>query len=169
MPNQDDIAVQQTLLQAHRQTLTVLLTQQALLGAAYAPPGIANGIRVARDAIAQAKQTLRDWGANVEDLPNDLDFVGPPDDATHQSRPGAPTAGGDNIFTTIGASAHGNVVGKNQIVHQTSANEPDPDDDRRAIEQLLARLERDLATGAGQIDGATLMMAAFQLRLLAGE
>jgi hypothetical protein len=77
--------------------------------------------------------------------------------------------GGDSIVTTIGAGARGNVVGKNQVVHQIIAGEPDADDDRRTIEQRLAQLESDLATSAGPLDGATSMMAAFQLRLLAGE
>src|ERR1700712_52009 len=102
MPTDDDIAAQQALLQAHRQTLSVLLTQQAQLGAAYAPPGIANGIRVARDAIAQAKRTLRDWGVSVEDLPNDLEVAGAPGDATPPVAASAPSVGGDSIVTTIG-------------------------------------------------------------------
>jgi len=60
MPDQDDIANQQTLLEMHRQTLDVLLKQQAQFGEAYAPPAIVNGIRSARDSIAQIKQSLRD-------------------------------------------------------------------------------------------------------------
>ncbi|MEP7190852.1 MAG: hypothetical protein ABI901_16805, partial [Roseiflexaceae bacterium] len=38
-----------------------------------------------------------------------------------------------------------------------------------AIAALLVRLERDLSNAAGRIDGAASTMAAFQLRLLAGE
>jgi hypothetical protein len=170
MPTDEDIAAQQALLQAHRQTLNVLLTQQAQLGAAYAPPAIANGIRVARGAVAQIKRTLREWGVSVDDLPNDVDFAATLDDVTPRVGPGAPALGGDNIVTAIGAGAQGNVVGKNQFVHQTIVGGPaDADADRRAIELLLARLESDLAASAGQLDGATSMMAAFQLRLLAGE
>ena len=71
VPNPDDIADQLELLAAHRSTLAEFLKQQALLGMAYAPPGIANGIRFARNAIKQIKATLRDWGAEVEDLPDD--------------------------------------------------------------------------------------------------
>jgi len=170
MPTDEDIAAQQALLQAHRQTLDLLLTQQAQLGAAYAPPAIANGIRAARGAVAQIKRTLRDWGVSVDDLPNDADLPAALDDRLPRPDSSAPAVGGDNIVTTIGAGAQGNVVGKNQFVHQTIAAGPaDPDADRRAIDQLLARLESDLAASAGQLDGATSMMAAFQLRLLAGE
>src|SRR4051812_38066234 len=115
MPTDDDIAAQQALLQAHRQTLNVLLTQQAQLGVAYAPPGIASGIRAARDAIAEAKRTLHDWNVEVEDLPNDQEVAGALSGAPPTVGLGAPAVGGDNIITTIGAGAHGNVVGKNQI------------------------------------------------------
>jgi len=66
MPNQDDIAAQQELLQMHRQTLDVLLKQQAQLGESYAPPAIINGIRIARASIAQIKQSLRDWGGRPD-------------------------------------------------------------------------------------------------------
>ena len=71
MPNQDDIDAQQALLQMHRQTLDVLLKQQAQFGEPYAPPAIVNGINIARASIAQIKQSLRSWGAPAEDLPND--------------------------------------------------------------------------------------------------
>ncbi len=56
VPNPDDIADQLELLAAHRSTLAEFLKQQALLGMAYAPPGIANGIRFARNAIKQIKR-----------------------------------------------------------------------------------------------------------------
>jgi hypothetical protein len=71
MPSPDDIADQLEILVAHRATLAEYLKQQALLGVAYAPPGVANGIRLTRDAIKQSKATLRDWGAEVEDHPDD--------------------------------------------------------------------------------------------------
>jgi hypothetical protein len=77
-------------------------------------------------------------------------------------------AGGDMIVANIGAGAQGIAVGKH--IQQTIAGGlADPDADRRAIEALLARLDRDLAAGADQIDGAAATMAAFQIRLLAGE
>jgi len=71
LPNPEDIASQLELLAAHRFTLAEYLKQQALLGVAYAPPGIANGIRASRSAIRQTKATLREWGAECEDLPDD--------------------------------------------------------------------------------------------------
>ncbi len=169
MPDQDDIAAQQVLLQMHRQTLNVLLRQQAQLGEAYAPPAIANGIRSARTSIAEVKQSLRDWGAPAEDLPNDLPPADAPADPAFRAGPGGSPAGGDTIVANIGAGAQGIAVGKHiqQII--TSGAEVDLDADRRAIEALLARLERDLSNGTSRIDGATVTMATFQLRLLAGE
>ena len=87
MPDQDDIANQQTLLEMHRQTLDVLLRQQAQFGEAYAPPAIVNGIRIARASIAQIKQSLHDWGAPAEDLPNDALLPDAPADPTFGQTP----------------------------------------------------------------------------------
>jgi hypothetical protein len=167
MPSENDIIAQQTLLQAHRQTLDVLLTQQAQLGEFNAPPAIVNGIRVARGSIAQIKQTLRDWNVDVDDLPNDAYPPSSPAGATPHAGPGAPPVGGDMIVARIGAGAQGIAVGKQ--IHQTIGGAADLDADRRAIESLLARLERDLADASGTIDGPAAAMAAFQIRLLAGE
>lgn len=72
MPSSDDIDMQRDLLRAHRRTLAELLKQQAMLGVAYTPPGVLHGIGNARDAIRRSKETLRGWGADVEDLPDDL-------------------------------------------------------------------------------------------------
>jgi hypothetical protein len=169
MPNQDDIAAQQALLQMHRQTLNVLLSQQAQLGETYAPPAVVNGIRIARASIAQVKQSLRDWGAPAEDLPNDAPPASAPDGSAFRVGPGVSPVGGDTIVANIGAGAQGNVVGKNFLYIPTGGVEANLDADRRVIEALLARLERDLSNGAGRLDGAAATMAAFQLRLLAGE
>jgi len=62
---------QRELLAAHRRTLAVYLKQQAALGSAYAPPGVANGIREARDGIRRGKVSLRAWGVDATDLPDD--------------------------------------------------------------------------------------------------
>jgi hypothetical protein len=70
-PSQEEIQDQLDLLASHRQTLSILLKQQAKLGEAYAPPGLANGIREARDHIKRIKTTLRDWGQRVADAPDD--------------------------------------------------------------------------------------------------
>jgi len=71
MPNPDTVTQQQELLSVHRQTLTVYLRQQAMLGVPYTPPAIAYGIREARENIQRIKSTLRDWGVAVENLPDD--------------------------------------------------------------------------------------------------
>ena len=168
MPNQDDIAAQEALLQAHRRTLGVLLEQEAKLGAAYAPPAIATGIAEARAAIAQAKRALREWGAAVDDLPDD---EAPPAAAGahgEQDWPAGAHSGGDLIVTSIGAGAQNNVVGKNQLVYQTG-DAASQQDDQHAIAELLARLDQALAGGAAQIDSAQAGMAAGYLRLLSGE
>jgi hypothetical protein len=169
MPDQDDIAAQQALLQVHRQTLDVLLRQQAQFGEAYAPPAIVNGIRIARASIAQVKQSLRDWGAPVEDLPNDAPHPDASADPALGAGPGVSPGGGDTIVAHIGAGAQGVAVGKHIQQTISGAAAADLDADRRGIAALLARLERDLSNAAGRIDGATATMAAFQLRLLAGE
>src|SRR5690242_11511784 len=170
MADEEEIAAQQALLQAHRQTLGVLLIQQAQIGAPYAPPAVVNGIRAARDAIAQIKRTLSEWGVPAADAPDDAQ----PASATDDQAPPWPAAGaaqvsGDTIVANIGAGAQGVAVGKH--IQQTIAGEfaAGQEADKRAIDQLLAQLERELAAGAGQLDAATTMMAEFQLRLLAGE
>jgi hypothetical protein len=168
MPDQDEIAAQQALLQAHRQTLDVLLIQQAQLGAAYAPPAIVNGIRAARDAIVQIKRTLGEWGVPVADSPNDAAPAAPADDlAAPRPGVGAAQVSGDMIVANIGAGAQGVVVGKHIQQTITADSAAGQDADRQAIELLLAQLERELA--ASPLDAATKMMADFQLRLLAGE
>jgi hypothetical protein len=168
MPNQDDIAAQQTLLAAHRQTLGVLLIQQARLGVAYAPPALANGIAEARAAIARIKATLRAWGEAAEDLPDDAEAPEEgPRLAGGPTLPPGPQAGGDLIVGTVGAGAQGVAIGKN--IQQTLGSASSPDDDRRAIGELLTRLDRDLAAGAGGLDPAATGMATGYLRLLAGE
>src|SRR5436190_22347028 len=112
MPNQDDIAAQQALLRVHRQTLHILLTQQAQFGEAYAPPALVNGIRGARDSIAQIKRALRDWGAPTEDLPNDTPNLPAPSDPAFRAGPDMSPAGGDTIIAQIGAGAQGIAGGK---------------------------------------------------------
>lgn len=68
----DDTAAQFELLDAYRQTLHVLLRQQALLGgSSYVSPGTANSIREARSEIKRIKAALRGSGQAVIDLPND--------------------------------------------------------------------------------------------------
>jgi hypothetical protein len=169
MPNQDEIASQQALLSAHRRTLGVLLEQQAGLGADYAPPGIANAITEARAAIARTKRALREWGVAVEDMPNDEAPPATPGASGRQPGPAPSQAGGDMIVANVGAGAQGNVIGKNQLVYQTSDGAASQEDDRRAIGELLAQLDRALAGGAAQLDSATTGIAAGYLRLLAGE
>jgi hypothetical protein len=75
MPDNDEIHNQQRLLKTYRQTLAIYLEQQAKLGAAYLPPGIAHGIREARDEIQRIKRIFRAWNIPVEDLPDDGDKI----------------------------------------------------------------------------------------------
>lgn len=166
MPSTEDIAAQQDLLQAHRQTLHVLLTQQAQFGAAYTPPAIINGIRAARAAIAQIKQILQSWGMPAADLPDDQgpdEAASPPGAVGH---PGLPTAGGDVIMATIGSGAQGVAVGKH-IQQTLGAIAPPESDDRATLGALLTALEQTLSVS--QIDSTIQAMASFQLRLLTSE
>jgi len=69
--SEEAIDDQHELLAAHRRTLAVYLKQLAALGSAYAPPGVTNGIREAREGIWRAKAALRAWSVDVADLPDD--------------------------------------------------------------------------------------------------
>lgn len=69
--SREQIDDQRELLAAHRRTLAIYLKQQAQLGSAFAPPGVANGIHEARAAIRRVKATLRGWGVAVDDYPDD--------------------------------------------------------------------------------------------------
>ena len=71
MPSQEDVNHQETLLTTHRRNLALYINQQSMIGAAYIPPAIANGIRDARDNIARIKGILHTWGVAVEDHPDD--------------------------------------------------------------------------------------------------
>ena len=68
----EQIDDQYDLLASHRRTLALYLKQQAQLGSAYAPPGVGNGVREARDAIKRVKATLLGWGQVVDDHPDDV-------------------------------------------------------------------------------------------------
>jgi DNA-binding response OmpR family regulator len=71
MPDQEDIDQQLDRLTTYRHTLATYLNQQAVLGAAHAPPGNAYGIRETREHIRRIKSVLRDWDVAVEDRPDD--------------------------------------------------------------------------------------------------
>lgn len=79
MPSQDDIADQQALLLAHRQTLNYYLKQRAHRGDADLSPAAAHDIRAARADIQRIKTALRSWGEEVEDHPDDADSNAIPD------------------------------------------------------------------------------------------
>ncbi len=160
MPSQDDIDATQALLRTHRQTLQLLLGQQAKLGV-YAPPGVLIGIGEARQAIGEAKAALRDWGVAVDDLPADAES-GPSTPATPL---GSIAPAGDVIIGTVGAGAQGVAIGK-QITQNIGAAS-NPADDRRAIEACINTCEQVL--GGANLPDAVAPVAAFQLRLLAGE
>lgn len=166
MPSEEDIDAQRALLGAHRRTLSVLLRQQATFGAAFVPPAVAAGIADARDAIARAKHELREWGVAVEDLPGDEEPSDRPDAAPRSYLPTGAQVSGDVIVASVGAGAQGVAVGKH--IHQ-AIGAGGAADDRQAIDELLARVERDLAAGSARLDAATAGMAAGYARLLAGE
>jgi hypothetical protein len=160
MPSQEDIDATQALLRTHRQTLQLLLDQQAKLGV-YAPPGVLIGIGEARQAIGQAKAALREWGVAVDDLPADAES-GP---ATPATPLGGIAPAGDVIIGTVGAGAQGVAIGK-QITQNIGAAS-NPADDRRAIEARVQACEQ--ALGGAELPDAVAPVAAFQMRLLAGE
>ncbi|MBK9941929.1 MAG: hypothetical protein IPP13_09965 [Kouleothrix sp.] len=165
MPSQDDINTMQVLLRTHRQTLGILLEQQAKLGV-YAPAGVLIGIAEARASIAQAKVALRDWGVTVDDLPNDQSSEAPPvAPGPAGAPPSAVAASGDVIIGTVGAGAQGVAIGKQ--ITQVLGSPGTPGDDRHAIDALLQRCEHELA--AAGLDATLIGMAEFQLGLLAGE
>lgn len=72
-PASDDLRAQCELLGAHRRTLWVLLTQQALHGSAHVPPAVATGIAEARSSIGTIKASIRAAGYRVSDHPFDQD------------------------------------------------------------------------------------------------
>lgn len=67
----EDIVAQQEILTSHRRRLTQLLKQQAILGAAHAPPAVAAEILEARSEIKRVKEILQGWGVSIEDHPDD--------------------------------------------------------------------------------------------------
>lgn len=71
MLSPEEIAEQQQLLAAHRRTLAVYLKQQAMIGRAYSPPALINGIDDARGTIRRIKRILNAAGVAVPDDPDD--------------------------------------------------------------------------------------------------
>ncbi len=69
--DQDAIDRQMELLRVQRSRLSDLLLQEAMQGAAWAPPAVSGGIREARAAIKKIKSTLRGWGVVVDNHPDD--------------------------------------------------------------------------------------------------
>jgi len=101
MPSPEEIADQQKLLATYRQTLVYCLDQQAKLTTTYAPPAVFHGIQEARDNIRRIKSSLRGWGVEVEDHPDDEPpAAAPPEDQSLPSssppaRDQAPVERGD--------------------------------------------------------------------------
>jgi hypothetical protein len=89
MLSPEEIAEQQQLLAAHRRTLAIYLKQQAMIGRAYSPPVLINGIEDARSNIRRIKRILNAAGVAA---PND-----PDDDSSTSTLPrpvALPTQGG---------------------------------------------------------------------------
>lgn len=77
MGDQEDVQNQLGLLDQYRRNLQLYLLQKTQHGgSAYVPPSVSNGIREARKYIAYHKKTLRGWGVNVSDQPDDFDDYG---------------------------------------------------------------------------------------------
>jgi hypothetical protein len=71
MPDKEAIEDQLQLLAAYRRTLIQYLKQQATIGTTYIQPGVTQGIHEARHHIKRIKNTLKGWGVDVEDWPDD--------------------------------------------------------------------------------------------------
>src|SRR5215213_2821424 len=71
MPDKEAIENQLQLLAAYRRTLVQYLKQQAMIGTTYIQPGVTQGIHEARQHIKRIKNTLKSWGVDVEDWPDD--------------------------------------------------------------------------------------------------
>lgn len=100
MPSQEDINHQRSMLSTHRRNLAQYLKQAALLGAAFVPPAVSNGIVDTRVEIARIKAILRSWGSPVEDYPDDEE---PPQSPIVAVQPAAARRTPPNIiWTTLG-------------------------------------------------------------------
>lgn len=77
MLSPEEIAEQQQLLVTHRRTLAIYLKQQAMLGRAYSPPALINGIEEARNNIRRIKRRLNAAGVVIPDDPDDDSFTSP--------------------------------------------------------------------------------------------
>ena len=71
MPDKEAIENQLQLLAVYRRTLVQYLKQQAMIGTTYIQPGVTQGIHEARQHIKRIKNTLKSWGVDVEDWPDD--------------------------------------------------------------------------------------------------
>jgi len=70
----EDILAQQEILTSLRRRLGQLLKQQAILGAAHAPPAVAAEILEARSEIERVKDILHGWGVPIEPMVNRVDY-----------------------------------------------------------------------------------------------
>lgn len=71
MPSEEEIADQRLLLRTNRRTLQHYLRQQDIVGESHLPPGSAHDLDVARANIRRIKRTLRSWGIDVDNHPDD--------------------------------------------------------------------------------------------------
>jgi ABC-type branched-subunit amino acid transport system substrate-binding protein len=86
MPSQDDIEQKNELLATHRRTLAILLCQRAKQSAGHVTAEVENGITEARRGIEICKQSLRDWGQEVEDYRDDKAQPWPSDSHDDENR-----------------------------------------------------------------------------------
>lgn len=71
MPSIKHIEQQQRLLEAHRATLHIRLIQLAKAGSVNVQPEVIHSIGEAREGIKKAKDALRSWGVQVENISDD--------------------------------------------------------------------------------------------------
>ncbi|NTU80327.1 MAG: hypothetical protein HGA45_13285 [Chloroflexales bacterium] len=71
MTDQEKIQDQRDRLETYRKTLAINLQKQAISGSATVSPETMHGIAEARSGIHKCKNTLRSWGVEVADHPDD--------------------------------------------------------------------------------------------------
>lgn len=153
VPSDEQIAQQQDLLATHRRTLAHYLRQQAELGIAYLPPGIAHGIEDTRANIRRIKQVLRDWAATVADHPDDersatteLNTKAEQPVACFSRESGGSTTRQEPFEGSSADTRNGSgIIG----VHPEQEKRNIPADDLpKEIDTLEVRIQIDLANGA---------------------
>jgi hypothetical protein len=101
MPDEEEIANQQALLNTYRRNLARLVRQAASYGGEEAAPiNIANNLDDARANIGRIKDILRGWSVKVDDLPDEnAPAVAPP--AAQDAMAQSPNSGDDKPASSV--------------------------------------------------------------------